>query len=217
MKEKLNYYLENRKTVPNLISIVRILMIPVFAVFFYNGNTLGAVIILALSGLSDLVDGKIARQFNQVSNLGKVLDPVADKLTVFAIAIILYLKFNQAQNETLNTFSWVFLLFIIKDLVMIVFGAIMIALDLKPCAAEIFGKVATTAFYFLTVLIMAIGPEVGAFRTYLVMPDSVMMVLVSLAAILTFVAFFSYLPDVFRQFGTLKKRQNTRREENDYK
>ena len=117
MKEKLAYYFENWKTIPNLISFIRIILIPVFAVLFYKGYTVAAVTILALSGLSDLVDGKIARKLNQVSNLGKMLDPIADKLTVFAIAIILFLKFNQAANDTLNAFSWVFLLFIAKDII----------------------------------------------------------------------------------------------------
>lgn len=205
MKEKLAYYFENWKTIPNLISAIRIALIPVFAILFYNGNTISAAIILALSGLSDLIDGKIARKYNQVSNLGKILDPVADKMTVFAIAIILYLKFSGASNPALNAFSWVFLLFIIKDLVMIVFAAIMILLGLRPCAAEIFGKVATTAFYAVMVLIMCFGPDVGAFRTFWVMPDSLMIVIVSIAAVLTIIAFLSYLPDVFRQFGSLRK------------
>ena len=140
MKEKLNYYLENWKTIPNFISFVRILFIPVFAVLFYKDYTVAAFIILALSGLSDLVDGYIARKFNQISNLGKMLDPIADKLTVFAIAIILFLRFNQAQNESLKAFSWVFLLFIAKELVMLIGGAIMIAVGIRPGAAEIYGK-----------------------------------------------------------------------------
>lgn len=85
MTEKLSFYLKDWKTIPNIISIVRILLIPIFALLFYKGNTFAAVIILAVSGLSDLIDGKIARKYNQVSNLGKILDPVADKLTVFLL------------------------------------------------------------------------------------------------------------------------------------
>lgn len=199
MKEKLAYYFENWKTIPNYISFVRILLIPVFAVLFYKDHTVAAAIILALSGLSDLVDGKIARRFNQVSNLGKMLDPIADKLTVFAIAIILYLKFSQASNEALRAFAWVFLLFLIKDLIMIVVAAIMIGFGLRPCAAEIFGKLATVAFYVVMVLIMAVGPEVGALRSFYTLPDTAMMVLVWLSVVATFIAFFSYFPDVFRQ------------------
>ncbi len=209
MKEKLAYYFENWKTIPNLISFIRIILIPVFAVLFYQGHTVAAVTILALSGLSDLVDGKIARKLNQVSNLGKMLDPIADKLTVFAIAIILFLKFNQATNETLNAFSWVFLLFIAKDIIMLGFGLFMILNGMHPSAAEIYGKLATVAFYVIMVVIMAFGPEVGALRELFVLPDTVMMVLVVVSVVFTFLAFFSYIPDVVRQcikrFGWDKK------------
>lgn len=214
MKEKLAYLFENWKTIPNLISFVRILLIPVFAVLFYKGHTIAAVIILAVSGLSDLFDGKIARKLNQVSNLGKMLDPVADKLTVFSIAIILFLKFFQAENKTLHMFSWVFLLFIAKDLIMISVGAFMISKGIHPGAAEIYGKVATVSFYVVMTLLMAVGPEVGAFRNYYTLPDTVMMVLVVLAVILTFIAFFSYVPGAYKQFaerfgwGKYKKQDN---------
>ena len=201
MKEKLAYYFENWKTIPNYISFVRILLIPVFAVLFYKDHTVAAFIILALSGLSDMLDGKIARKLNQVSNLGKMLDPIADKLTVFAIAIILFLRFNQATDETLKAFSWVFLLFILKDVVMLGFGLFMILLGLHPVAAEIYGKIATLAFYSIMAVVMAVGPEVGAFRAYYVLPNTVMMGLVIVAVILTFVAFFSYIPNVVKQFA----------------
>ena len=73
-------------TVPNLLSLIRILLIPVFALLFYQGQVLWAVFVLFLSGLSDFFDGKIARRFNQISALGKILDPVADKLTQITIA-----------------------------------------------------------------------------------------------------------------------------------
>lgn len=201
MKEKFAYLFENWKTIPNMISFVRILLIPVFAVLFYKGHTIAAVIILAISGLSDLFDGKIARALNQVSNLGKMLDPVADKLTVFSIAIILFIKFFQADNKTLHIFSWVFLLFIVKDLVMISVGAFMISKGIHPGAAEIYGKIATVAFYVVMTIIMAVGPEVGAFRSYFTLPDTVMMVLVVLAVLMTFIAFFSYVPGAYKQFA----------------
>lgn len=209
MKEKIAYYFENWKTIPNLISFIRILLIPVFSVLFYKGQTVAAAIILAVSGLSDLVDGKIARKLNQISNLGKMLDPIADKLTVFAIAIILYIKFSSASSESLKAFAWVFLIFIIKDLLMLFAGLVMILFGLKPCAAEIFGKLATVAFYTVMVIVMAIGPEVGALRNIYTLPDSVMMILVSLAAIATFVAFFSYFPNVIKQIKEkAKNRKN---------
>ncbi len=201
MKEKLAYLFENWKTVPNLLSFIRILLIPVFAVLFYKGHVVWAAVVLAISGLSDMFDGKIARRFNQVSNLGKMLDPIADKLTIATIAVVLFLKFHQAQDSSIRAFSWVFLLFIVKDIVMLLFGAFMISRGIHPGAAEIYGKVATAVFYVVMVFIMAFGPEVGAFRSVFTIPNAVMMVLVVIAVILTIIAFLSYIPGVWEQMA----------------
>lgn len=187
-------------TVPNLLSFLRILVIPVFAVLFWNGETIWAVFVLALSGLSDFFDGKIARRFNQISALGKILDPIADKLTQITLALLLFFKFNQAENKTLKAFSWVFLIFIVKETVMVIGGAVMLSMNIRPGAAEIYGKAATFAFYAVMILIIAFGPEVGAFKVAFTIPDAVMMILVIISAILTLVAFSSYMPETYRQF-----------------
>ena len=193
-------------TVPNLLSFIRILLIPLFAYLFYKGELIWAVVVLALSGLSDFFDGKIARRFNQVSALGKLLDPVADKLTQATIAIMLFFTFYNAENRTLHLFAWVFLLFIVKELVMLIGGALMIYYHIRPGAAEFYGKAATMVFYLVMIAIMAFGPEVGAFRKaegavvqLFTLPDAVMMALVVLAVIMTFVAFISYMPETHRQ------------------
>ena len=198
-KNKTVYLFDNVWTVPNLLSFIRILLIPVFAVLFYRGQLIWAVVVLALSGLSDFFDGKIARRFNQVSELGKMLDPIADKLTQATIAVMLFLTFFKAENRTLHLFAWVFLLFIVKEMVMLIGGAVMIYFGLKPGAAEIYGKAATMAFYLVMISIMAFGPEIGAFRNLFTIPDAVMMVLVVIAVIMTFVAFISYMPGVRKQ------------------
>lgn len=188
-------------TIPNLLSFLRIVIVPVFAYFFVKGNAWLVVAMLALSGISDFLDGKIARRFNQVSDLGKVLDPVADKLTQITLAVLLFWSFNKATDETLKTFSWIFLVFIIKEFVMVVFGGFMLLVNLRPSAAEIYGKVATFSFYVIMILIVAFGPEVGMFREMLFeLPQPLMMILVVVSAILTLVAFVSYLPDTYRQF-----------------
>ncbi len=187
-------------TIPNLLSVIRIILIPVFAVLFYNGEYGWAVITLVLSGLSDFFDGKIARKFNQISALGKILDPVADKLTQITLAVLLFLSFNGAEDATLKAFSWVFLVFIVKELLMVAGGAIMLACGIRPGAAEIYGKVATFAFYAIMIIVIAFGPEVGVFRAVFTLPNVLMMILVIISAILTLVAFASYLPETFRQF-----------------
>ena len=193
-------------TIPNLISFIRILLVPLFAYLFMQGDFVPAVIVLALSGLSDCVDGKIARKFNQISALGKMLDPLADKLTQITLAVLLFLTFNKADDAMLKAFSWVFLVFIGKEFIMVLGSVIMLAVGLRPGAAEIYGKVATLAFYVVMVFIIGFGPEVGAFRNLFTIPNTLMMILVIISAILTMVAFFSYIPDVIRQVK--EKKQN---------
>ena len=206
MEKKTPSLFSNVWTVPNLLSFIRILIVPVFAVLFLKHELLWAVIVLAVSGLSDFFDGKIARRFNQVSELGKLLDPVADKLTQATIAVLLFITFYRAENRTLHLFAWVFLLFIVKELVMLIGGAGMLFFGIRPGASEIYGKAATMVFYLVMLLIMAFGPEVGAFSEganaiahVFTLPDSVMMVLVVIAVIMTFVAFISYMPETHRQ------------------
>ena len=197
---------KNWNTIPNWLSFARIIMVPIFAYLFLNdgikNNVIWAVFVLALSGLSDFLDGKIARRFNQISDLGKVLDPVADKLTQITIAVLLYIKFSSSSESLIKTFSWIFLVFIIKEFVMVLFGGIMIAIGLRPSAAEIYGKAATFVFYFVMIALFAFAPDVGAFNYLWTIPDTLLVVLVAISALLTIVAFVSYLPGVYKQFKT---------------
>ena len=213
LKDNLKVIFDGCLTIPNLLSVIRICLIPVFAVLYYKGYIWWSLIVLALSGLSDLFDGKIARRFNQVSNLGKLLDPVADKLTIFAIAIVLFLQFKAAESESMQAFAWVFLLFIAKDIIMILGSVVLIALGTRPGAAEIWGKLATCAFYVIMVVIIGFGPEVGAithiagFENY-TLPEPLMFVLVVVAVVLTFIAFFSYLPSAIKQIIENSKKKD---------
>ncbi len=191
---------DNVWTIPNLLSALRIVMVPIIAVLFLKGEAVWAVVVLALSGLSDFFDGKIARKFNQISALGKILDPIADKLTQITLAVVLFYVFWKAENESIHAFAWVFLLFVAKELIMLIGGAVMLAFEIRPGAAEMPGKVATMVFYVVMVVIVGFGPEVGAFRDLFTLPDMVMKVLVVISVILTFVAFAFYLPGTFRQF-----------------
>ncbi|MDE0573098.1 CDP-alcohol phosphatidyltransferase family protein [Demequina sp. B12] len=78
-------------TLPNVISFVRILLIGVFGGFFFAAQDVGAIIVLALAGISDFLDGYLARRWNQVTKLGRLLDPAADRLltivVVFGLAV----------------------------------------------------------------------------------------------------------------------------------
>lgn len=209
--------LKTWKTIPNLLSFIRILIIPFFGVAYFHKQYLLSVVILVFSGLTDLLDGKIARKFNQVSELGKLLDPIADKLTQMTIAVLLFITFIQSNDKTIKAFSWVFLFFIAKELLMVVVGVLMVALGLLPKPAVIWGKLATTFFYIIMCLILGFGPDIGALGKYYTMPNYLMIILVVFSAVSTFVALLSYVPDSLRQFKERKIKKSKEKLQNKEK
>lgn len=187
-------------TIPNLLSVIRIALTPVFAYLYYNDFKIEAVILLALASLTDCFDGMIARKFNQVSALGKILDPVADKISQLTIAVVLLLDFTSAEDSLIRTFGYVFIVFLVKEAIMLIGGLVMLLFGIRPGAAEIYGKAATLVFYVGMVIIMGFGPEVGVFCEYFALPSFVVCGIVVVCVIMTLVAFASYLPETFRQF-----------------
>ena len=133
-------------TVPNALSVLRILIIPFFAWYFMQDQLVAAVALLVLSGLSDCVDGFIARKLNQVTELGKMLDPLADKLTQGVVALCLAVKFP--------VIGPVLLVFIAKELVMLCGAVVLLKKQKRPCAAQWYGKVATVMFYVSVAVIV---------------------------------------------------------------
>lgn len=125
--------------IPNLLSAFRILLIPVFVIFFAVGNVYAAAGVVVISGISDALDGFIARRFNQESELGRILDPVADKLMQLAMAICLSL-----QHKTVIP---LLVVYFIKELLMLI-GSIKLFKSIKePVSSKWFGKLATFVFY----------------------------------------------------------------------
>ncbi|MBQ0015291.1 MAG: CDP-alcohol phosphatidyltransferase family protein [Oscillospiraceae bacterium] len=187
---------QNVWTIPNVLSMLRIIAIPFFVYFFVTKKYLIAVLVILISGLTDLFDGKIARRFNQISKLGKLLDPAADKLTQITVTVVYFREFNQSDDKVFKIFSYVFLLFILKEFTMIVGSFVLLSMDIVPQAAIIYGKVATATFYIVMGLLMLFAPGFGALAKFWVMPRPVIIVLVCISAFLTLAAFTSYIPDV---------------------
>ena len=196
-------------TIPNLLSILRIIAIPFFVYFFVTKRYLIAVLILFISGITDLFDGKIARHFNQISKLGKLLDPAADKLTEITVTLVYFREFQNSEEKALKLFSYVFLLFILKELTMFIGSFVLLSMDIVPEAAIIYGKVATVVFYLVMGLLMLFAPSFGAFAKSWTMPLVLLIVLVCISAFLTLAAFTSYLPDIVKKIKAKKKEKQT--------
>ncbi len=196
----------NWNTIPNWLCFLRIALIPVFSYLFIKEYYIPAFIIMIIAALTDLFDGKIARKFNQVSNLGKMLDPIADKLSQMAIVIILIYKYW-------GTFlKYILIMFIVKELIMLGGGALLLAKGLRPSAADIWGKVSTTVFYVFMIAIIALSKETGALKdvaffrdNHLLLSNGVMTVMVVISLIMTFVALFSYVPGFIVQVKEKRK------------
>lgn len=145
-------------TIPNLLGYFRLLLIPAFVYTYLRakdtGNYLLAAGVIGLSGFTDLFDGLIARNFNQVTELGKLLDPVADKLTQCALAFCLASRYK---------LMWLMAgLLVVKEGYMAVMGLAMLRHNgRKLNGAKWYGKV-STAFLYVAVFFLLLIPEPGA-------------------------------------------------------
>ena len=141
--------------IPNVISIFRILLIPVFVWTYFEDYIYAAAGVLLLSGLTDTLDGIIARKFHMITELGKILDPIADKLTQVTVAVCV-----AVQNWLTNPILVVLIaICILKEVIMSIGSLVLMKNGQKPAAAKWFGKLATVVFYAAMVLIIWLNIE----------------------------------------------------------
>lgn len=143
-------------TIPNLLSMFRILLIPVYVVIYLNAKETWEYIlagaILAVSCLTDLVDGKIARHFNMISSVGKVLDPFADKLTQFTLTLCLSIRYPILHP--------VLALFVVKEAFQLVAFIINLRKGKALPGALLTGKICTTVL-FVSLIALVLFPEMS--------------------------------------------------------
>ena len=133
-------------TVPNVLSAIRIILVPFIVYFYLKKYVLTATVLVLLSGISDMLDGFIARTFNQVSDLGKILDPIADKLTMVAIVFLLAVHHVPLRVMLIVLAS--------KELIMLVGALALFGSGARPCQAKLFGKLATASLYITVFTVM---------------------------------------------------------------
>ncbi|MEM1486275.1 CDP-alcohol phosphatidyltransferase family protein [Oscillospiraceae bacterium PP1C4] len=145
-----------KMNIPNTLTAFRILLIPSFLWTFLTADThhdyYVAASILTFSGLSDIIDGYIARRFDMITRLGKILDPIADKLTLAAVMIALWVTRPQLWP--------LYAIFIFKELLMLAGGLRLYHKKMDIEGAQWFGKLATVMFYVVMIVIAAL-PELS--------------------------------------------------------
>ena len=184
---------------PNKLTISRVAMIPVFILFFYlefTGHYFVALGVFAIASLTDLFDGKIARKYNLITNLGKFLDPIADKVLVLS-ALVVFLTRPVCYADWLGDWTLIAAgcgIAVILAREIIVSGFRMVAASSGlVIAADIFGKYKTTA-QDIAVVVLLIGVGVYEFHTFAgEIVIYIGMAFFALAVLLTVISGINYL------------------------
>ena len=142
-------------TIPNLLSLFRLALIPVYMTAYLRAETPGQYYtaggILAVSCLTDAVDGQIARRCHMISTLGKILDPLADKITQFTVTLCLSVKYPPLRP--------VLILFIVKELFQLIAGVVHLRRGKMLPGALMAGKVCTTVL-FVSLIFLVLFPAI---------------------------------------------------------
>ena len=182
-------------TIPNLLSLFRLVLIPVYIAIYLNARDNSdyyiAAGILAVSCLTDLIDGKIARHFNMISTVGKILDPLADKATQFALILCLAMKYPVLR--------FLVALFIVKESFQLIAGGINLHRGKMLKGALMTGKICTTIL-FISLILMVMLPT---------LPESAVHIIVIVDTVFMLISFVDYLITYFKHGNRFQSIDNT--------
>ena len=153
MKDNIKSRLQKKDilTIPNLLSLIRLALIPAIVILYVKGFHYLSVMLIALSAITDIVDGWIARHFHMISDFGKFLDPLADKLTQIAMLSCLVIRYSWAIILVI--------LLVVKEIFQFIYGLIVLKKTNTMNSARWFGKVNTVVLY-ATMILLFLFPEI---------------------------------------------------------
>lgn len=186
-----------QKQIPNLLSVIRLLCIPVFVLLFRQGYRVAAAGVFCGASLTDVVDGYLARRNNWVTNVGKILDPLADKLMQFTVLLCLTHSFDGASQMIARI---VLILFTLKELTMLAGAIVVLRVKRNVVVSAWYGKLATVIFFVITIALI-LDPNNFALCA----------VLCTLLVCTILFALIMYYIKVFRGHYGIKKFENMRR------
>ena len=184
------------KHVPNILTIIRFLLIPFIIYFLAINQYIVGVILFIISGITDVVDGAIARKFNFITDFGKLMDPLADKLTQISVLATLMIK------ELIPV--WILAIVIAKEAVMIAGASFLYGRDVVV-SSKWFGKLATVLFFIAIVC--------SCFISYWNMSIDVNNPLPDFAQYIYYLALFSSIFSLVVYFLTFSKKGYIKKED----
>lgn len=192
--------------VPNTLTVIRLILVPIFVITMFVPMPMEwrwlPLAIIVLSGITDVADGYIARRFNQITQLGKILDPLADKLSLLALSICIAIKYSP---------FWVIaIVVIVKEILQILGGGYLMKKKIKIPSSRWFGKACTAVTYCCYIILLAlpifrVAPAVW-----------ILWIMVVLILVLMLLAFFSYLPMFWRLLQQNKPLEDSLQEKSRY-
>ncbi len=177
-------------TLPNILTLIRIILSPVFAVLYFQAKYEIATFVLLFSGFTDVLDGIIARKFNLITSVGKILDPIADKLT--QAVIIVCLAVNHYNDED-SLLVFVLILLFAKEFTMLLGAVVLFKSGTRPSESKWWGKLGTVMIYSLFVAILM--QDIFSVNT---VPVQAINVLCIITAICLVFSLFNYYP-IFKE------------------
>ena len=175
------------KYIPNFLTVLRFFLIPFTVYYLVNDQFILAIIFLTLSGLTDVLDGAIARKFNFITNFGKLIDPLADKITQLSLLGTLVVK---------NIIPlWILVVVLIKEAAMVAGASFLYGQELVV-SSKWYGKASTVLFYLAIVLSMI-------FRD-LEIQTSIDLIIYYIAVTMTIFSLVMYFREFYMK-GYLKK------------
>ena len=189
MKEKIQKLFTNVWNIPNVLTMLRMILVPVFAVLFIRGLLKAALAVYIVASLTDLLDGFLARKLNQITDFGKLFDPLADKLMVITALIC---------QGFAGVFPWAAILLVAcKELIMIIGSTFMLNKGIVVYSNYL-GKAATVVFIAALIL--------SFFHAELAQAGFPLdQILIWAAVILTLAALFCYALQAWKQLKALKQ------------
>ena len=182
-------------TVPNLLSLFRLVLIPIYVIIYLQASRSSdyylSAGILAVSCITDLIDGKIARHFNMISTVGKILDPLADKATQFTLIICLALRYP--------ILTYLIALFVVKESFQLIAGGCALKHGQMLDGALLAGKICTTVLFISLILLVMLPTLSYRVVVFITLLDGIFMLISFIHYILAYFGKHKKIHDISQE------------------
>lgn len=183
------------KYVPNALTVIRFLLIPIIVIACVQGQYILAIAVLSISGLTDILDGTIARKYNYITDFGKLMDPLADKATQISLLTTLFIKGAIP--------IWILAIVVLKEFCMVSGASFLYGKELVV-SSKWYGKLATVLFYVAMVISLFLE-QIGNTTNNIIKAIGIADTIIYYLAVITTIASLIMYMKAFYIQGYLKK------------